>query len=75
MEHEEEASNDLSVAERDVVRQSKVHYSKFSGQPRMDANARECGVNILIASDSRLFAFIRGFRFNNHGAYIRRTFM
>src|SRR5436190_16569499 len=51
-----------------LVRQSKVHYSKFSGQPRMDANARECGVNILIASDSRLLAFIRGFRLNNHAA-------
>jgi len=53
------------------LRQSKLHYSKFSGQPRMDANAREYGVNILIASDSRRFAFIRGFRFSNHAA---RTF-
>jgi len=37
----------------------------------MDANARECGVNILIVSDSRLFAFIRGFRPNEQAA---RTF-
>ena len=37
----------------------------------MDANARECGVKILIGSDSRLFALIRGFRINNHAA---RTF-
>jgi len=55
--------------------QSKVHYSIFSGQPRMDANASECGMNIQIASDSRLFAFIRGFRLNliSCRAYIRRT--
>jgi hypothetical protein len=40
----------------------------FSSQPRMDANARECEVNILIAFDSPLFAFIRGFQLKNHAS-------
>ena len=37
----------------------------------MDANARECEVNTLIAYGSRPFAFLRGFRLKNHAA---RTF-
>src|ERR1044072_6538488 len=34
----------------------------------MDANARECQANTLIAYDSRPFAFLRAFRLKNHAA-------
>jgi hypothetical protein len=53
----------------DLVRPRDSHDLKFSPANRewtpMRANH---GVNALMASDSRLFAFIRGFRLNNHTA-------